>query len=189
MDTYDRQKNLPLNSHSRVCSDHFVNSSGLLLRNKEFSTGNLPTLPTQVTLRPRKPPRQRYLTSNCGHCNDSESGYNSELLDITFTSLSDASTNCDLTVCDMLMLEAKIVHLNFEIEILKSKIASSKFCLNNLAARNKVAYYTGFPSIKSLNACYEYLGPAVNNLTYWNGGKSKAKVAVKVKADLETSAT
>ena len=83
--------------------------------------------------------------------------------------------NTDLTGCDILMLKAKNVYLNSEIDILKSKIASSKFCLNNLVARNKVAYYTGFPSIESLNVCYEYLGPAVNNLTYWNGGKSESE--------------
>ena len=72
------------------------------------------------------------------------------------------------------MLEDKIVDLNNEIDILESKIASSKFCLN-IAAHNKIAYYTGFPSIESLNTYYEYLGLAVYNITYWNGGESKSE--------------
>lgn len=42
-------------------------------------------------------------------------------------------------------------------------------------ARNKVTYYTGYPSLQSLNACYRFLGPAVDNLIYWNGGKSEIK--------------
>ena len=48
------------------------------------------------------------------------------------------------------MLEDKIVDLNNEINILENQIASSKFCLH-IAAHNKIAYYTGFPSIESLN--------------------------------------
>ena len=95
------RKNLPLNSNSRVCSNHFINSTGRnRLRRDEFPTENLPSLPTQVT-----------------------------------------------------------------------SVASLKFCLHNKAVCNNLSYYIVFTSVETWNACYEYLGPAVRNLTYWNGGK------------------
>ncbi|XP_003386507.1 PREDICTED: uncharacterized protein LOC100637207 [Amphimedon queenslandica] len=66
-----------------------------------------------------------------------------------------------------------------EIEKLKFKLESCKFCLSYVVARNKETYYTGFPSLQSLNACYRFLGPAVDNLIYWNGGKSEIKADFK----------
>lgn len=32
----------------------------------------------------------------------------------------------------------------------------------------KVRFYTGFTSMSVLIACFDYLGPAVNNLKYWS---------------------
>ena len=66
------RKTLPLNSNSRVCSSHFVNSFGWCLRQDEFPTENLPSLPTRVTSRPRKLPRERFLDVNSNSFSDSD---------------------------------------------------------------------------------------------------------------------
>ena len=52
------RKNLPLND-SRVCSAHFVSSTGRYLRSDEYPTLNLPVLTTPV--RKGKSPKQRKL--------------------------------------------------------------------------------------------------------------------------------
>ena len=36
---------------------------------------------------------------------------------------------------------------------------------------SKIAFYTGFPDYKTLMACFNFLRPAVDNLTYWDSGK------------------
>ena len=40
---------------------------------------------------------------------------------------------------------------------------------------NKIAFYTGFDDYKTLIACFKFLGPAVNSLTYWDSGSYSAK--------------
>ena len=34
-----------------------------------------------------------------------------------------------------------------------------------------IQFYTGFTSYKLLKACFDFLGPAVENLNYWGQGK------------------
>ena len=53
------RKNLPLNNISRVCSVHFHNARGRLLRQDEYPVLNVPSLVT--TVRQRKPPASRTL--------------------------------------------------------------------------------------------------------------------------------
>ena len=43
------RKNLPLNDKTHVCSEHFVDSRGWMLRWDEVPSLKLPSLPTQVT--------------------------------------------------------------------------------------------------------------------------------------------
>ena len=166
------RKNLPLNSNSRVCSNHFINSTGCnRLRHDEFPTENLPSLPTQVTSKPRKQPKERFSTSNCDPFGDSDG---SVVTNDPGCSSLDTSVNTDITGSDK-QLKDEIVKLNNEMKFLKLKVASLKLCLHNKAVCNNVSYYTGFTSVETLNACCEYLGPAVRNVSYWNGGKSKGK--------------
>ena len=35
----------------------------------------------------------------------------------------------------------------------------------------QIHYYTGFSSHRIFKACFDFLGPAVSNLTYWDPGK------------------
>ena len=44
----------------------------------------------------------------------------------------------------------------------------------------RYSFYTGFASHKLFKACYDFLGPAVDNLTYWDSGKdADLKVLLK----------
>ena len=69
-----------------------------------------------------------------------------------------------------------IKHMEEQIEAMKQKITelereneSLKFTLDNIAYTDKkVAFYIGFPSHADLMLCFKFLGPAVNELIYWN---------------------
>ena len=53
------RKNLPVNSHTRVCSDHFVKANGRLLRLDEVPSLGLPgSVGHKIS---RKPPKNRSL--------------------------------------------------------------------------------------------------------------------------------
>jgi len=59
---------------------------------------------------------------------------------------------------------------------------SLKFTLHNIAHTDKkVAFYTGFPSHAVLMVCFKFLGPAVNELIYWNSKIDGAPCEVKRK--------
>ena len=64
-----------------------------------------------------------------------------------------------------------IESLRNTVEKLKGDIAGSNFCIENIAAKD-LSFYTGFPSYESMMACYNYLGPGVDDLMYW-GSKDK----------------
>jgi len=44
-----------------------------------------------------------------------------------------------------------------------------------------VAFYAGFPSHAALMVCFKFLGPAVNELIYWNSKIDDAPSEVKRK--------
>ena len=69
-----RRKNLPLNSNTRVCSDHFVLAAGRRLHPDEYPTRNLPMISTQSTVsKPRKPPKVRTIQVPAAISSDSSS--------------------------------------------------------------------------------------------------------------------
>ena len=64
--------------------------------------------------------------------------------------------------------QATIVRLSQTISTLEEQLHASKFCLENICKDDdKVLFYTGFPNYAALKVCYDYLGPAVDNLIYW----------------------
>ena len=71
--------------------------------------------------------------------------------------------------------QATIVRLSQTISNLEEQLHASKFCLENISKDDdKVLFYTGFPNYTALKVCYNYLGPAVDNLTYW-GSKTDSQ--------------
>ena len=79
----DPQDWSPILDSTRVCGDHFINSKGRKLQPDEYPTLNLPSLPTQVSVRP---PRRRLKRKRCD-----EDETEREVL------YSDAKTNTELT--------------------------------------------------------------------------------------------
>ena len=69
--------------------------------------------------------------------------------------------------------EDLIERLKKTVMNLEAKLATPKFCIENISRDDlEVTFYTGFPNYICLKACYDYLGPAVNDLKYW-GSKDK----------------
>ena len=72
------------------------------------------------------------------------------------TLVKDVSTNTGITYKDLV---ADLESLKKEVHKLMENIASGD---------GKISFYTGFPNLTTLEACYKFLGPAVNELIYWN---------------------
>ena len=152
------RKNLPLNSNTRVCSDHFVSAAGRRLRPDEYPTRHLPVITARSTaLKPRKPPKVRTASSSSSNsdCSSEEDVEPCvEQIDV------ETQTNNDS--------QAVIEELKGRTVRLEEAIAASKFCIENVAKDDQlITFYTGFPCYESLKAFYEYLGPGVNDLKYW----------------------
>jgi len=170
------QKALPLNDNTRVCSEHFENLVNRRLRVDEYPTLKLPRLPTGVTVVPkRRSPRKR----------GRGTGYLLGLEEITrhcdFAPLPnsvDVSCTTEITGDDMQHLEFEISRLRHVVSGLQNQVLSLKFSINNIACSDqKVAFYTGFPTFASLEAFYKFLGPAVDDLIYWNSQQNLSMVS------------
>ena len=150
------RNNLPINPSTRICSDHFVNAAGHRLRPDEYLSVNIPILSTTVCqAKCQKLPTVRTVA---------------EPTDDTLSEESDKvlSQVADVGVQTSDDLQAFIVRLSQTISSLEEQLLSSKFCLENISRDDdKILFYTGFPNYATLKVCYDYLGPAVDNLTYW----------------------
>ena len=79
----------------------------------------------------------------------------------------DKSSNTDLTQRELQELVEKLPVLENNIRTLKEECDHMRFRLANISHDEKIiTFYTGFPSFETLKACFEYLGPAVNHLSY-----------------------
>ena len=158
-----RRKNLPLNSNTRACSNHFISAVGRHLRPDEYPTRNLPSISTRSTVsKPRKPPKVRSISSEISQ-SISAASVISDL-----SSSEDDVEQVDVETQTSDDLPAVIEELKGKVMGLEEIIAASKFCIENIANDDPlITFYTGFPSYDSLKACYEYLGPGVNDLKYW----------------------
>ena len=159
------RKNLPVNSNTRVCSEHFVDSAGRRLRKDEFPSRNLPILPTSVIMPvKRKSPRKR-----SEHVED-RSGSDEESEPAPVQDLDcDQCCSTELTIAEIKRMEEQIEEMKEQLSELKHENAALKFSLANIADNDKkVSFYTGFPTHAALMACFKFLGPGVNQLIYWN---------------------
>ena len=161
------RKNLPINNNSRVCSEHFVNSTNRRLRKDEYPTLRLPELPTQVTMPQERRVLKRCIGKAIELSEDSEVDSNVQTDDEDST---DQATNTELTCEDLDILLNENESLKKQVATLQQQLSSARFSLHNISSDDaKMNFYTGFPSYAALEVCYKFLCSAVNNLIYWNG--------------------
>ena len=90
---------------------------------------------------------------------------------------TDQATNTELTCEDLDILLKESESLKKEVATLQKQLRSARFSLYNISSDDvKISFYTGFPSYAALEVCYKFLGPAVNNLIYWNGKSTNSGV-------------
>ena len=162
------RKNLHVGTSTRVCSRHFISSKGRKLRPDEYPTLNLPTLSTQITEpRKRKSPRERvfsFSTNISNDCFGETDGKNESVSSVAI--LTDIhGEDIDALVKECELLRKKLIES-------ENKLKSAQLRISSVEYDDKmIQFYTGFASYKLLKLCFDFLGPAVDNLNYWGQGK------------------
>ena len=163
------RKNLQLNESTRVCSRHFVNSKGRILRFDEVPSLNLPCLSTCVVVLPphrlliRYEQRKTVGQSSQHIATEPDADHEDpEVKNI------DVAVNTDLTTSDIEELEKQLQEAKKDLCEHEKQI----FRVENISNDNsKVKYYTGFSTFSALMVCYNVLGPSVQQvelLVKWN---------------------
>lgn len=112
----------------------------------------------QASRKPRKPPRDRQAERNDGGLSLSATGITTSSATVHVqTNVSGMQCSCEL----------EIQRMKAEIENITAISEKRRFCLFNIRNDDsRICFYTGFPTYAALKACFEFLGPAVNSLTY-----------------------
>ena len=133
-----------------------------MLRQDEVPSENLPKLRTHVNAPvKRKPPKERAYSQAPPQREKANPEPKYREVGVN-TDLCGSAIESELTC-----LRTKILELEQQLKDLKLKLDKQKFCLTNICSDDsKVAFYTGFPSQSSLQACYNFLGPAVSKLSH-----------------------
>ena len=162
------RKNLSVNAHIRICSEHFVNAKGRSLRPDEIPSVKIPSRTRSGQKRCRKPPKDRSSKVIAGA--SSADDYLREPMPDTEADpvTRDASVQTEkvLSVEERALLD-RINELELEIKEIDRQRSKQKFRIMNIKDDDsQVLYYTGFKSYDVFKAFFDYLGPAVNYLCY-----------------------
>ena len=161
--------NLPINRSTKVCSLHFKNAAGRKLHPDEAPSEKLPKPVAPGSSRP--PPRVRKLLPQCKRARATddprvdtcEVAVNTEMLGESLDT-------------EVIALNERVCILEKQVEKAMKDIDNQKFRLCNIVDDNsKICFYTGFPSYKSLLACFDFLGPAAHQLLYSSKSNEKLK--------------
>ena len=127
---------------------------------------NLPILTTPT--RKRRSPKQRKLLFT--DTDVSDDGRASSLAELQ---QEESAVQTDITCENIQSMLTRTDHLETRVLQLEQQLSSQLFRLSNIADDpQKILFYTGFPDYASLRACFDYLGPAVNKLSYWGSVSS-----------------
>ena len=151
---------MPINEETRVCSEHFVNAAGRLLRINEVPSLKLPFFSSSTTNR-RKSPKVRHCLTN-------------DLVTVS------PGTSCSAVTCSVDMASVGVQTDETELasteevsalrETIKKKdeeLKKQNFRLQNICDDDaQVLFYTGFHSYALLEIFFNFLGPNANNLIY-----------------------
>ena len=145
------RKNLPVNSHTRICSCHFEHAAGRRLRPDEVPSLYLPVLTTSRNkMAPRRPPRQRPFVHIVPDTNSEDStDEQCEKYD-KCTQVGESTT---LIQSELATARGHVEGLKKQVKEQEQQLVQQKFRLSNMRNDDaKVAFYTGFPSYAALKA-------------------------------------
>lgn len=149
--------NLPLNNNTRIFSEHFVSASKRKLRPDEYPSLKLPQASHTTIFKLRKPPKQRTVPERSTETSSNEEDIPDEddRINNIGTQANDGSKKL-------------IEQLKETVKTLQANLSETKFCIENISKDDQdLNFYTGFTNYTSFKACYDFLGPAVNDLKYW----------------------
>ena len=166
-----RRTNLPLKESTRVCSEHFVRSTGRMLRLDEVPSENIPVSRLQIS---SPPPRRAIVRYSIPERSKME----------PHVAYRDAGVNTDLPGAGIELLEEEVCRLKIRIQQLEEECVKLRekqhFRLKNISTDdNKVRFYTGFATMSALMVCFNFLGPTVNKLNYWASSSSTVETQCK----------
>ena len=165
------RKNLPINTSSRVCSRHFINSYFQVLSPDEYPTENLPHLPTKVSIpTPRRPlVRRSTVGSNTAGIEEAAGSCKVDV-GVNTDDVVDSEEVAKLRE-RVAKLEEEAKLLQIEVAVLQKKDDMKMRLAMILGDDAKILFYTGFPSYEHLMVCFNFLGPAVAALEYRDSTK------------------
>jgi len=68
-----------------------------------------------------------------------------------------------------------IEQLKQTAKTLEAKLTETKFCIENISKDDQdLIFYTGFSNYTSFKPCYDFLGPAVDDLKCWGSQDKEA---------------
>ena len=147
--------NLTLKDHTRVCSEHFANARGRMLRLDEVPTLKLPVLFTKVS---SVPPRRAIIRHEAPARKTS----------VVTVRYKDASVNTELTGADLELLENQLRETEEKLQELEECAdlkGKQHFPLSSVRHNDSIVwFYTGFGTFSAVMVCFNFLGPAVNKL-------------------------
>lgn len=172
------KKNWLPNSDSRICSNHFVDSTPTL--KNPYPTLNLGH--SHTVSAPRKPPKTREITlkkdtpakkpktepSNCGSQTIAPSSLNVS----TTVSHDHDYDYCQCSSCitkdaEIKKLRAQITKLSVENKSLKSKLLKridQPFGFEDLRTDEQIRFYTGIPSVQTFEAILSVIKPYLSKV-------------------------
>ena len=143
-----------------------------MLRSDEVPSVNLPILPTRVS----QPTPRRHLIRNTMLYTDSSAQEESGSIE----HCCDVGVNTDMSMSDLAEIERELNSVKEQLKTSRieyvDEVEKQKFGLKSIGEDDaNVRFYTGFTSLSVLMVCYNFLGPAVDNLSYWCSSKSAGK--------------
>ena len=142
-----------------------------MLRSDEVPSVNLPILPTRVS----QPTPRRHLIRNTMLYTDSSAQEESGSIE----HCCDVGVNTDMSMSDLAEIERELNSVKEQLKTSRieyvDEVEKQKFGLKSIGEDDaNVRFYTGFTSLSVLMVCYNFLGPAVDNLSYWCSSSSKS---------------
>lgn len=156
------RKNLSINAHTRVCSEHFVNAKRRLLRPEEVPSLRIPSSRNSTSIHRRKPPKDRRCTTRA------DTGNRGGGLEADSTPVNvDVGLQTEIISSKERDLLDRIDELEAKLKEKDGQLEKQTFRLMNIKDDDaKVLFYTRFNSYRTFGAFFCFLGPAVNSLCY-----------------------